>query len=79
MLRAIGYSKASNTDALDNFGTAIAISADGTTMAISAVQEKSSATGINGDQADNSVNAAGAVYVFVRSGGAWSQHAYIKA
>jgi len=41
--------------------------------------EDSAATGINGDQADNSVSFAGAVYVFTRSGSTWSQLSYIKA
>ena len=41
--------------------------------------EDSSATGINGNQADNSVTSAGAVYRFVRSGTTWSQAAYAKA
>jgi hypothetical protein len=35
--------------------------------------------GVNGNQADNSASAAGAAYVFVRSGGVWSQQAYLKA
>src|SRR5262249_56039698 len=41
--------------------------------------EDSAATGINGDQGDNSMANSGAVYVFSRSGTTWSQQAYIKA
>ncbi len=42
--------------------------------------EASAATGINGDQIDNSAVEAGAVYVFTRdAAGVWSQQAYIKA
>ena len=41
--------------------------------------EGSSATGVNGDQTDNSATYAGAAYVFVRSGTTWSQQAYLKA
>jgi hypothetical protein len=73
------YLKASNTDADDNFGTAVALSADGSTLAVGAVLEDSAATGIGGNQADNSAMNAGAVYVFTRSGVTWSQQAYVKA
>lgn len=71
------YIKASNTDAEDRFGSSPAISGD--TLVMGAEYEDSSATGINGDQANNSATDAGAVYVFTRSGTAWSQQAYIKA
>jgi len=71
------YVKASNTGAGDGFGRAVAISAD--TLVVGARGEGSKATGINGDQADNTAAGAGAVYVFVRSGTIWSQEAYIKA
>src|SRR5690606_19867542 len=74
------YIKASNTDAGDWFGFGVALSGDGNTLAVSANSEDSNATGIDGDQADNSAPDAGAVYVFVRDGQAqWSQQAYIKA
>ena len=42
-------------------------------------QESSGATGVNGNQADNSVLNAGAAYVFVRRGTNWNQEAYLKA
>jgi hypothetical protein len=72
------YLKASNTDALDAFGGKVAVSAD--TAVIAARFEDSIATGVDGDQTDNSATAAGAAYVFVRdSGGAWTQDAYLKA
>ena len=73
------YIKASNTDANDRFGSSIALSADGSTLAVGASEEASAATGINGNQADNSASSAGAVYVYTRSGTSWSQQAYIKA
>jgi hypothetical protein len=73
------YVKASNTDAFDNFGSRIAISADAMTLAASAVQEASAATGVNGNQADNSMASAGAVYVFSRNGTTVVQQAYVKA
>src|SRR5262245_204887 len=73
------YVKASNPGADDQFGFAVALSADGNTLAVSAPYEDSAATGINGDQADNSMANSGAVYLFTRSGSAWSQQAYVKA
>ena len=56
------YFKASNTGAGDNFGIGVAISAD--TALIGAWAEDSSATGVNGNQNDNSFTNSGAVYVF---------------
>jgi len=71
------YLKASNTDAGDGFGLSIAV--DGDTIVVGAPFEDSAATGINGNQADNSATNAGAAYVFVRSGTTWTQQAYLKA
>lgn len=79
MLDSIAYLKASNTDANDWFGWSLALSDDGTTLAVGAPAEDSRATGVNGDQADNSSRASGAVYVFVKQDGLWAQQAYIKA
>ena len=79
LAEAIGYIKASNTDAFDSFGNSVSLSADGNTLAVGAFDEDSSVTGINGDQNDNSVRSAGAVYVFARNGSLWEQQAYIKA
>jgi len=73
----LAYLKASNAEAGDRFGTAVAVS--GNTVVIGAVEEDSSATGANGNQGDNGVTDSGAVYVFVRSGSSWSQEAYLKA
>jgi len=73
------YIKASNPGLTDNFGYAVELSEDGNTMAVSAYFEASGATGVGADQADDSIPQAGAVYVFTRSGGVWSQQAYIKA
>jgi FG-GAP repeat/Divergent InlB B-repeat domain len=71
------YLKASNTESSDSFGYSVAIS--GETIVVGAVREDSVAAGINGNQADNSATQSGAAYVFVRSGGTWSQQAYLKA
>lgn len=76
---AIGYVKASNTDKDDKFGQFVKISSDGKTLAVSAIWEKSSAKGIDGDQTDNSYDQAGAVYVFAKEGQEWVQQAYLKA
>jgi hypothetical protein len=79
LAEAVGYVKASNTGAFDEFGYSVALSADGSTMAVGAHRETSAATGINGDETDDSDGPKGAVYVFKRNGSAWSQNAYIKA
>jgi len=71
------YLKASNTGAFDHFGSAVAIS--GETVVVGAIFERSAVTGVNGNQADNSVLGAGAAYVFVRDGETWEQQAYLKA
>ncbi|MGE0115036.1 MAG: integrin [Steroidobacteraceae bacterium] len=75
----INYFKASNTGIGDNFGYSVALSADGTTLAVGAYNEGSAASGIDGDQLDNSAPNSGAVYVFTRTGVSWSQQAYLKA
>ena len=72
-----GYLKASNTNADDQFGQNVALAGD--TLVVGAYQERSSAAGVNGDQADNSQPNAGAVYVFTRTAGVWTQQAYLKA
>ncbi len=71
------YLKASNTGVTDSFGELVAISGD--TVVVGALFEESSATGVNGNQGDNSAPTSGAAYVFVRNGGVWSQQAYLKA
>ncbi len=75
------YLKGSNTEAIDQFGVAVALSTDGNTLVVGANAEDSNATGVNpvGGQSDNSANIAGAAYVFRYVGGAWTQQAYIKA
>ena len=71
------YLKASNTNASDQFGYAVAVSGD--TVVVGAPYEASNATGIDGDESDNSLSGAGAAYIFVRSGTTWSQQAYVKS
>ncbi len=64
------YLKASNTAANDYFGLSVAVSGD--TVVVGAYWEDSGATGVNGNQADNSALDSGAAYVFVRSGTIWT-------
>jgi len=71
------YVKASNTGNSDAFGYSVSVSGD--TVVIGANGEDSNATGVNGDESDNSASESGAAYVFVRSGTNWSQQAYLKA
>ena len=71
------YLKASNTDTADYFGYSVAISGD--TLVVGAPDEDSAATGVDGNESDNSAHSSGAAYVFVRNGTTWSQHAYLKA
>lgn len=73
------YLKASNPDGSDSFGSSIALSGDGHTAAVSAYLERSNATGVGGNQLDNSLPGAGAVYVFRLTGTTWAQEAYVKA
>ena len=60
----------------DLLGYSVAVS--GETVVVGAYGEDSNATGVNGDQTDNSSFNSGAAYVFVRTGSVWSQQAYLK-
>lgn len=71
--------QASNTDANDDFGSALALSGDGNSLAIGAIGESSKAVGVSGNaDTDNSKDGVGAVYLFKRSDAAWSQRTYVK-
>lgn len=71
------YIKASNPDAQDWFGSSVALSGDW--LAVGAPHESSRAVGIGGDQADDSADGSGAVYLFSREISGWAQRAYVKA
>ena len=83
------YVKAPNARAGDSFGIALALSADGATLAVGAHQEDSASTGTfapgdDGYQAaldsDGVVHSSGATYVHRRSaGGRWALEAFVKA
>jgi len=76
--RQEAYIKASNTGREDWFGSRLDLSDDGNPLAASAQLEDSAATGIDGDQADDSAQESGAVYLFTREAGVWQQRAYVK-
>lgn len=78
-LPVVYYVKASNTGVDDNFGRAVALSGDGKTLAIGAPHERGRSTGVDGDQADDSRYAVGAVYLYTRDANGWRQEAFIKS
>ncbi len=71
------YLKASNADSRDGFGNSVAIS--GNVIVVGAAGECSAGKSAKSSASDNSTEGGGAAYVFVRSNGAWSQDAYLKA
>jgi len=75
------YIKTSNPNANDELGD-VSLSDDGNVLAVGAKYESSSYKGVNRGSAaelDNRAPRSGAAYLFTRSGGGWSQEAYIKA
>ena len=70
------YLKASNTGADDKFGRSVALSGD--TLVVG-VRGKTVAPPASTGTRAITAQYAGAAYVFVRSGGLWSQQAYLKA
>ncbi len=84
---AIGYFKATNTGEADRFGDAVALSADGRTLAVGATGEASAATvacapadsACQEAQASNTETNAGAVYIYTRTEQGWAPQAYVKA
>lgn len=71
---------APNADATNLFGYAIAVSADGQTLAVSAPQERSPALGVNGSQQQDAGAFRGAVYLYSRApDGQWRFETYLKA
>ena len=66
---------ASNAEGDDRFGAALALSANGSILAVGAIGENSDGSGAG----NNSAADAGAAYVFSRTGVAWSQQGYLKA
>jgi hypothetical protein len=60
----------------DTFGSLVTLQND--VLLVSAPSEQSAATGVNGDALDNSLDGAGAAYLFTYFSGTWSQTAYLK-
>ncbi len=79
LVDSIGTLISSNRNTGDRLGWAVRLSADANTLVISAPNEDSSSTGINGDETDNSALQSGAVYIFSRNETTWTQQAYLKA
>ncbi|MDD2925761.1 integrin [Rhodoferax sp.] len=73
------YLKASNTRTPHRFGNNLAMSSDGNTLVVPSYRDDSTAYGFNGDQASTTAPDAGAVLVFRRTAGTWTQQAYLKA
>ena len=72
-----GYVKAGQYSGLgDQFGFSVAISRD--TVVVGAPREDGKGTKVNGPEYDNTVNDAGAAYVFHRQGTTWTRQAYLK-
>jgi hypothetical protein len=63
-LAQTAYAKASNARADSSFGHSVALSSDGTALAVGGSGDSSDAAGVNGNQSDTSAPSAGAVYVF---------------
>ncbi len=63
------------TQEADSFGWSVAVAGD--TVVVGATGEDSSTTGVNSTPNESAAN-SGAVYVFVRSAGVWTQQAYLK-
>ena len=72
------YIKASHAEANDQFGHKLKLSGDGSYLAVSTIVEAGTSKGINGNQADNTTANTGAVYVFKRDAGSWTQTSYVK-
>lgn len=72
------YIKSSNSEQGDEFGTSVSLYNN--TLAVGARDENGGATGINGDETDNSTPGSGAAYIFTRNtANNWTQDAYVKA
>lgn len=70
------YLKGAASGWTDHFGDSVDVSGD--TIVVGASSESGGIPGVNGDEHDNSEQASGAAYVFVKSGSNWVQQAYLK-
>src|SRR5207247_11146760 len=84
-LKQVAYIKASNTKMDDHFGNGgtleghgVAISGDGSTLAVGAPYESSDASGIDGNQNDHSIYNAVRHYILIQQNYNWHQKPYHK-
>jgi len=70
------YLKAFNADISHNFGRSLAISGD--TVIVGATTERGDAAS-TADSPNENASAAGAAYIYTRTGTSWTQQAYLKA
>ncbi|MEJ2766837.1 hypothetical protein VV869_23085 [Photobacterium sp. MCCC 1A19761] len=77
----IGYFKTSKLGFYDQFGSSVALSDDGLTLAVGAPNESGGMAGIQFGTVEEGQEAiaSGAVYLFKRESDRWSLSAYIKA
>jgi hypothetical protein len=71
------YLKADASDALDQFGTSVAVS-DGLVV-VGAPRESGNSTGVGGDPTSDGSSESGAAYLFAPTGFTWESRAYLKA
>ena len=74
------FIKASNSDSGFKFGTALALTTDGSGLFVGAPGENGGSAGpIGSNPANQTTSNAGAVYQFHYDGGAWHQSGYLKS
>lgn len=83
LLALVGYFKASNTGVDDEFGFSIALSGDGSTLAVGSTKEDNGVRGIVSDGSETTdtgkASNSGAVYMYRNLDSGWAQTAYLKA
>ena len=88
------FVKASNPRPYNSYGVRLALSGDGDSLAVTAYLEDEATTGVHGSdpapflivpnldawrEGGNQADESGAVYLYTRSDGDWTQQAYVKA
>jgi FG-GAP repeat len=71
------YLKPSFIEAGDELGRSLSLSTDGNTLAVGAIFESSSTSGLN--TTPNNDLDSGAVYMYSRNGGTWTEQTYVKS
>ncbi|WP_171020126.1 integrin [Hydrogenophaga sp. 2FB] len=71
--------RADNPHTQYRYGSRVALTGDGNTLAVGAPVDSSNAKGINGTSTNDTVYHSGAAHVLTRQGGTWPQQAYVKA